>query len=167
MSEPYVGEIRLVGFNFAPVGWFLCQGQTLSISQYETLFQLIGTTYGGDGQSTFQLPNLGGRTPVHTGGPNSYILGQAGGLENVTLTTATLPGHVHPIVVQGASGNVSSPVGAVLAGSTAGQYASTDTNNTSGIVLNPVGGGLPHNNLQPLLCLSYIIAWAGVFPSQS
>jgi microcystin-dependent protein len=167
MSEPYIGEIRLVGFNFAPVNWALCQGQTLAISQNTTLFSLIGTTYGGDGQTTFALPNLSSRTPVHTGGSNSYIIGQTGGVENVTLATVNLPAHIHPIVAQGAAGNVSSPVAALLAGSTAGQYTSTNANNTSGIVLNPVGGGLSHSNLQPALCLTYIIALFGIYPSQS
>jgi len=166
MSQPYVGEIRLVGFNFAPVGWFLCQGQTLAISQYDVLFNLLGTTYGGDGQTTFQLPNLSSRTPVHTGSVNNYVLGQTGGVESVTITPSQFPDHSHLIVVQGTAGDVPSPVGGVLAGSTAGQYA-PGAGAASGPILSSVGSGLPHNNLQPLLCLNYIIAWAGIFPSQS
>jgi microcystin-dependent protein len=167
MSEPYIGEIRLVGFNFAPEGWFLCQGQTLPISEYETLFNLIGTTYGGDGQTTFLLPNLSGRTPVHIGGSDGYVLGQIGGAENVGLTTANLPSHTHPIVAQGAAGNVPSPANALLAGSAADQYTQTPSITSSAMTLTSTGGGQTHNNLQPTLCLSYIIAWAGVFPSQS
>jgi microcystin-dependent protein len=166
MSEPYVGEIRLVGFNFAPIGWFLCQGQTLSISQYDVLFNLIGTTYGGNGQTTFQIPNLSGRTPVHIGGSNGYIQGETGGVESVQLTAGQLPAHAHPIVVQGAAGNVPSPVGGILAGSAADQYAPT-AGAVSGPILSSAGGGQPHSNLQPLVCLNYIIAYAGIYPSQN
>jgi microcystin-dependent protein len=166
MSQPYVGEIRLVGFNFAPEGWFLCQGQTLPISQYEVLFNLIGTTYGGDGQTTFQLPNLASRTPVHMGGSNSYIQGQTGGVESVLLTAGQLPAHSHPIIVQGTAGNVPSPIGGIFADSTAGQYAPT-ASAASGPILSSTGGGQSHNNLQPLVCLNYIIAYAGIYPSQN
>jgi len=165
MSEPYLGELRLVGFNFAPVGWFLCQGQTLPISEYNALFALLGTTYGGDGQTTFQLPNLSSRTPVHTGGTNSYQMGQTGGAENVQLTAAQLPAHSHAIAAQGAAGELPSPAGGIFAGSSAGQYASASST-VSGPILSATGGGQQHDNLQPLLCLSYIIAYEGIFPSQ-
>jgi microcystin-dependent protein len=170
MSQPYIGEIRLVGFNFAPVDWAFCNGQIIAISQNEALFNLIGTTYGGDGQTTFALPNLCSRTPIHMGTSStgtSYTIGEPGGLETVDLTTGQLPSHSHPIVVQGAAGNVPSPVGAVLAGSTAGQYtAVANANGTSGATLTSAGGGTAHNNLQPALCLNYIIALYGIFPSQ-
>jgi microcystin-dependent protein len=166
MSQPYVGEIRLVGFNFAPEGWFLCQGQTLPISQYEVLFNLVGTTYGGDGQTTFQLPNLSGRTPVHIGGSNSYIQGQTGGVESVVVTAGQLPAHSHPITVQATAGNVPSPIGGILANSAADQYAPPAAA-VSGPILSSTGGGQSHRNLQPSLCLNYIIAYAGIYPSQN
>jgi microcystin-dependent protein len=166
MSQPFVGEIRLVGFNFAPVGWFLCQGQTLPISQYDVLFNLLGTTYGGDGQTTFQLPNLSGRTPVHIGGPNGYIQGQTGGVESVVVAAGQLPAHSHPIMVQSTAGNVPSPIGGVFASSAADQYAPA-AGAVSGPVLSTTGGGQSHGNLQPSLCLNYIIAYAGIFPSQN
>ena len=167
MSQPYVGEIRLVGFNFAPVGWFLCQGQTLQISQYDVLFNLLGTTYGGDGQTTFQLPNLSGRTPVHIGGSNNYVQGQTGGVETVLVTAGQLPAHTHPIPVQSTAGNAPSPIGGVFASSTENQYAAPPATAVTGPILSSTGGGQAHNNLQPTLCLNYIIAYAGIYPSQN
>lgn len=170
MSQPYVGEIRAVGFNFAPVDWALCNGALLSISENSVLFNLIGTTYGGDGQSTFALPDLQGRTPVHqgTGGGGTYVMGQRSGVENVTLTLPTIPSHNHPIAAQGANGSVPSPSGAFFAGSSAEQYATT-ANGTAvtGSITGPQGGSLPHNNLQPFLCVNYIIALFGIYPSQN
>ena len=167
MATAYVGEIRAVGFNFAPSGWQLCNGQLLAISNYEVLFNLIGTTYGGDGQNTFALPDLRGRTPVHTGGPLSYVQGQAGGVENVTLTTAQLPAHSHAFTTQGGGGSSLTPSGNFLAGSSLGQYAPTPSTGASGNVLGAAGGGQPHSNLMPYLTVSFIISLYGVYPSQN
>ena len=164
MSTPYVGEIRLVGFNFAPQGWVLCQGQLLSIAEYSTLFQLLGTTYGGDGQTTFGVPDLQGRAAIHQG--SSYIIGTKSGTENVTLLTTQIPQHTHPIAAQGGSGNTTSPGGVFFAGSAEDQYAGA-ASATSGAMLTNIGGSLPHDNLMPYLCLNYIISLFGVFPSQS
>src|SRR5271169_6738103 len=125
MSQPYVGEIRLVGFNFAPVNGALCNGSLLPISEYEVLYNLLGTTYGGDGQNTFGLPDLRGRTPFHqgTGGGSTYVMGQPGGVETVTLLSTQIPSHTHPVNVQNQVGDVSSPIGALFAVSTEDQYA--------------------------------------------
>lgn len=168
MATAYVGEIRMVGFNFPPSGWQLCNGQLLSISEYSTLFNLIGTTYGGDGQNTFALPDLRGRTPIHigTGGGQTYVQGQQGGVENVTLTTSQLPAHNHAVTAEGASGNANSPSGGYFAGSTLGQYASSSSG-VSAAVLQNTGGGQPHNNLMPYLTVSFVISLFGVYPSRS
>ena len=170
MAQSYVGEIRAVGFNFAPVGWVLCDGSLLSISEYSVVFNLIGTTYGGDGVNTFGIPDLRGRTPIHqgTGGGGTYVLGQLSGVENVTLTLPTIPSHRHPIAAQGANGNVNSPTGAYFAGSTAEQYAAA-ANGTAvtGSITGPAGSSQPHSNLQPFLCVNYIISLFGVYPTQN
>jgi microcystin-dependent protein len=169
MATAYVGEIRMVGFNFPPYGWQMCNGQLLAISEYEVLFNLIGTTYGGDGQNTFALPDLRGRTPIHTGtgGGQSYVQGQQGGVENVTLTTQQLPSHSHPFTVQGASGGALTPAGNFLAGSALGQYAPTPATGTSGNVLGAAGGAQPHNNLMPYTTVNFVISLYGVYPSQN
>jgi microcystin-dependent protein len=167
---PYVGEIRMVGFNFPPAGWALCQGQLLPIAQYETLFNLIGTTYGGDGQETFGLPSLASRVPMHTG--PGFVLGQLAGVETVTLTKQTIPPHNHPVVAT-TSGQVLAPNNALPA-----QPSSTQTGvaifdaNTPALPLRdptvgPGGGGQAHNNIQPYLCISFILSLFGVFPSQN
>lgn len=173
MSDPYVGEIRLVGFNFAPVGWAFCNGETLAISQYEVLFQLIGTTYGGDGQQTFQLPDLQGRSPVHQGqgaGLSSRVLGEKAGSEQVTLSPQQMPQHSHPAKCDTTGGNQLSPANGFWSVDPSGQFgnyaASTDS------VMNPgavgmAGGSQPHENLQPYLGMNYIISLFGIFPSQS
>jgi len=170
MGQPYVAEIRAVGFNFAPVGWVFCDGSLLSIAEYDVLFNLIGTTYGGDGVTTFGLPDLRGRTPIHqgTGGGGTYVMGQLSGVENVTLIPSTIPAHAHPIAAQGANGNVTAPTGAYFAGSSAEQYAAA-ANGTAvtGSVTGPTGGSQPHSNLQPYLCVNYIISLFGIFPSQN
>src|SRR5271168_511207 len=121
MSSPYVGEIRMAGFNFAPVGWMFCQGQLLSITQNSTLFQLIGTTYGGDGENTFGLPDLRGRFPVHLG--SSYVLGQSGGAEDVTLIASQMPVHSHAAMCSPVGGNVASPSAAYWSTDPAGNTA--------------------------------------------
>lgn len=173
MSQPYVGEIRLFGGNFRPAGWAFCDGSLLPISENDVLFQLIGTTYGGDGQSTFALPDLRGRVPVHQGTPAgvTYTIGQTGGVESVTLTTAQMPVHTHPMMATG-SGQQASPQGAYFAvvsssqaGANAYGAAPTDTPLVATSVSN-VGGNQPHENMQPTLFVNYIISLFGIFPSQ-
>jgi microcystin-dependent protein len=168
--DPYIGEVRLVGFNFAPVDWALCNGQQLSISENSTLYTLIGTTYGGDGVNTFNLPNLQGRTPVHQGtnGSNTYVIGQLGGAENVTVLANQYPAHTHTLSASSnTSGGVNNPNGNVL-GELANVYSATAPNGTMGSsTLSPAAGGnQPHNNLQPFLAMNWIIALYGIYPSQ-
>ena len=166
MAQPYVGEIRMFGGNFAPAGWMFCEGQLLAISENETLFQLIGTTYGGDGESTFALPDLRGRVPVHMG--NGIILAETGGAEQVTLTVNQTPAHSHPLAASTHAGSQISPAGNVLAAS----YAVTPYINDMplGAPMNaaaagPIGGSQPHTNMQPYLCINFIISLFGIFPS--
>jgi microcystin-dependent protein len=165
MAQPYLGELRIFAGNFAPVGWMFCEGQLLAISLYTSLYQLIGTTYGGDGQSTFALPDLRGRLPVHQG--NSYTLGMTGGVEEVTLTMNQIPGHSHPMLGAIGNGTQTNPDNNVLASSTlmklySGQSATTAMAPTS---ITSIGGSQPHNNMQPYLCLNYIISMFGIYPS--
>ena len=167
MSQPYVGEIRLFAGNFAPLNWAFCDGQVLSIADNVVLFELIGTTYGGDGQVTFQLPDLRGRVPVHQGA--GYVQGESGGQETVTLTASQMPTHAHAMrastspasVMQGPSGVVASSVAMRLYGSGAPTMA-MDPN-----ALAQAGGGQPHENMPPFVALNYIISLFGVFPSQN
>jgi microcystin-dependent protein len=167
MSEPFVGEIRMFAGNFAPVGWALCQGQVMPISENETLFNLIGTTYGGDGQLTFALPNLQSRIPMHIG--QSLGLGQAAGEEQVTLTTEQMPAHSHALIATSASGTQSSPKGNTLAASAT--VALYNGNPPSTALAAPAvqntGGGQPHENMQPFLVVNFIISLFGVYPTQS
>jgi microcystin-dependent protein len=166
MSEPYVGEIRMAGFNFVPADWLACNGQLLSISQYETLFTLIGTTYGGDGQTTFALPNLQGRIPMHQG--SGFPVGQQAGEETVTLGLGQIPAHSHTLNAQSAQGGQGSPVGNVWAASPLDQFSSVSPVTTlSASALGYVGGNQAHDNLPPFLVVNYIIAPFGVYPSQS
>ena len=167
MSQPYVGECRLVGFNFAPVDWLMCQGQLLAISQYETLFNLIGTTYGGDGQQTFQLPDLRGRSPIHQG--SGMVVAQIGGTENVTLNVQQLPIHNHGLQGSGINGTSNNFAGGVLAQCPTPVYRSNQAP-TKALNLSSVsntGSSVPHNNLQPYLTMTWIISLFGVYPSQS
>ncbi len=168
MSEPYVGEIRMVGFNFAPVGWAFCNGALMAISQSETLFNLIGTTYGGDGQNTFALPDLQGRFPVHQG--SSYIIGELGGVENVTLAVNQMPAHNHRAVCSSGGGNVAAPNAAFWStdpeGNTAAYNETAGGSMATGALAN-AGSGLPHENVQPFLGLNFIISLFGIFPSQT
>lgn len=165
MAQPYVGEIRMFAGNFAPAGWMFCEGQLLPIAENETLFQLIGTTYGGDGQSTFALPDLRGRLPLHQG--NGFILAETGGAEEITLTTQQIPAHAHPLLATTAVGTAASPQGSLLAASGSsnvyrlGPSAVALSNQTVG----PVGGSQPHTNFQPYLCVDFIISLFGIFPS--
>jgi microcystin-dependent protein len=167
MSQPYVGEIRMFAGNFAPAGWMFCEGQLLPISEYETLFNLIGTTYGGDGQSTFALPDLRGRLPIHQG--NGFTLAETGGVEDVTLNVPQIPAHSHPFLAttDGVSG--SSPSGSVLAAMTLPlnelYVPAAGTVALSPAAISGTGGSQPHSNFQPYLCISFIISLFGVFPS--
>jgi microcystin-dependent protein len=164
VAQPYVGEIRMFAGNFAPAGWMFCEGQLLPISENETLFQLIGTTYGGDGQSTFALPDLRGRIPLHQG---SHILAETGGAEEITLTTNQIPAHSHPFLAAGVDGNQTPAQGALPANSlNATPYINfaPDTN-MKATSISPTGGSQPHTNFQPYLCIDYIISLFGIFPS--
>jgi len=168
MSSPYVGEIRMFGGNFAPAGWAFCEGQTLPISEYETLFNLIGTTYGGDGQSTFNLPDLRGRFPMHQG--SGFVISQQGGVETVTLTVNQIPLHNHLALCSGGGGSVQGPVGAFWSTDPAGNTAAYNESGGSlmaGGAIGHAGGSQPHDNMQPYLAVSFIISLFGVFPSQT
>jgi microcystin-dependent protein len=159
----YVGEIRMFGGNFAPVGWMFCNGQILSISQYEALYALIGTTYGGDGNSTFALPNLQSRVPMHSG--NGATLGERGGVEEVTLTTNQIPAHSHAFGVSSKFGSTNTPEGTVLARSTLNQFTdSAEATATTG-TLGSTGGSQLHTNMQPYLAINYIICVNGIYPN--
>ncbi len=164
MAQPYVGEIRMFAGNFAPAGWSFCEGQLLPISENETLFQLIGTTYGGDGEETFALPDLRGRVPIHQG--NSFILAQTGGAEEVTLTVNQIPAHSHAMLAVAGVGNTANPQNALPAQPTASIYnAGTNPVNMAPQIVTPVGGSQPHTNFQPYLCIDFIISLFGIFPS--
>jgi microcystin-dependent protein len=164
MANNFVGEIRMTGFNFAPEGWFLCNGQLLPISEYEVLFQLIGTTYGGDGQTTFALPNLQGRIPVHQG--NGFVIGELSGSETVTLSLNQIPAHTHALSAQTAGGNMPSPAAGVWASSALEQFSSSSPTSSMAALLVNTGGDQPHNNVPPYLTVNFVIAWSGIFPSQ-
>ncbi len=173
MAQPYVGEIRMFAGNFPPLGWLFCDGSLQSISENETLFQLIGTTYGGDGQETFALPGLASRVPIHMGtGPDgtTYQIGEAAGVEQVTLTTQQIPNHTHTVV----AGNAASsqmPGGAIFAPATSAQAGvkmygvDTPLVSLNANAVTPVGGAQPHENTQPFLCINFIISLYGIFPS--
>jgi microcystin-dependent protein len=167
MAQPYVGEIRMFAGNFAPAGWMFCEGQLLPISENETLFQLIGTTYGGDGEETFALPDLRGRLPMHFG--NGFILAETGGVEEVTLTVQQIPVHSHPMTASSDIANTPNPGGNVLARS--GQvnmfFNGSPSVQMSPQMVGPVGGNQPHTNFQPYLCVDFIISLFGLFPSQT
>jgi microcystin-dependent protein len=166
MSQPYIGEIRMFGGNFAPAGWAFCDGSILSIAENDTLFTLIGTTYGGDGQTTFALPNLQSRVPVHMG--NGFTLAQTGGEEQVTLTVNQIPAHSHVPQANSGTGTQTSPAGNVWASSSNFPYAT----NAPSASMNPgavglAGGSQPHDNMVPFLAINFIISLFGIYPSQS
>jgi microcystin-dependent protein len=172
MSNPYVGEIRMFGGNFAPAGWMFCQGQLLPISEYETLFQLIGTTYGGDGQETFGLPNMASRIPVHMGqGPGisqNYQIGEVGGVESVLLTQQNVPIHSHAFQASSGTGLAAQPESNVLAASRDYKTFATNPSPTAPMAAGsivPTGGSQPHENMGPYQCVSFIISLFGIFPS--
>jgi microcystin-dependent protein len=174
MSQPYIGEIRMFAGNFAPAGWMLCEGQLLAISEFEALFNLLGTTYGGDGQSTFALPDLRGRLPMHMG--QGFTLAENGGVEVVTLTVQQIPSHSH-VPLCSVAGNSGTPVRNYWAtdpfGNTAAYNESDGSmmsvGNGHGVpgAIGSAGGSQPHNNLSPYLCVDFIISLFGIFPSQT
>jgi len=167
MAQPYVGEIRMFAGNFAPAGWMFCEGQLLPISENETLFQLIGTTYGGDGQSTFSLPDLRGRLPLHQG--NGFILAETGGAEEITLTIPQIPAHSHPLLGSlntATSLTANNGLFCASTGATVSPYGSdAPRTNLAAQTISPVGGSQPHTNFQPYLCVDFIISLFGIFPS--
>jgi microcystin-dependent protein len=170
MAQPYVGEIRMFAGNFPPVGWLFCDGQPLPISENETLFQLIGTTYGGDGESTFNLPNLQSRVPLHMGtGPDgvNYQLAEAAGVESVTLTVQQIPVHNHALLVTKNAGTSNSPSGGLTGESASVKMYVADqpASPMNAGSVGPQGGSQPHENCQPFLCINYIISLFGLFPS--
>ena len=172
MSEPFVGEIRMFGFNFAPQGWALCNGQLLPINQNQALFSLLGTTYGGDGRTTFALPNMQSRVPVCQGqgpGLSSYAEGQAGGTETVTLAATQMPGHTHPVKASSSAAASDQPEGRALARSASHIYtAKPDTSTVMNAdMLGDAGGSQPHDNIQPYLAVNFCIALNGIFPSRN
>jgi microcystin-dependent protein len=176
MTTPYVGEIRLLSFPRIPNGWFACDGSLLPISQYDVLFVLLGTTYGGDGISTFGVPDLRGQLPLHMGtgqGLTPRVLGQAGGAENVTLLTANMPQHAHTYAATSSVASATAPSSSLELGALSNDkmYATTTTG-AIGFAMTPaaissIGGNLPHENTMPTLTVSFCIAWADIFPSQS
>ena len=179
MDEPYIGEIRSIAFGYAPKGWAFCNGQTLPISQNQALFSLLGTTYGGNGSTTFNLPNLQSRVPVGAGqgpGLQNYVLGQQAGTETVALTPDQMPAHEHSIVgtmQAGAAADETGPVGNFPAGDASNHYSAGPKNATLGPA-NAVkgqtaaqGGNQPHDNRQPYLATYFVIALQGIFPSRS
>jgi len=173
MSDPYVGEIRMFGGSFAPAGWAMCQGQLMAISQNDTLFNLIGTTYGGDGQSTFGLPNLAGRAPVHQGqGPGitqNYTIGEAAGVESVTVTTQQMPTHTHALIASQDPANAITGANGILATppQLSAYFTSAPDTALNNATVQPVGGSQPHENMQPYLVITFIISLFGIFPSQT
>lgn len=175
MGEPYIGEIRMFGGSFPPAGWAFCEGQLMAISENDALFTLIGTTYGGDGQETFALPDLQGRIPLHMGtGPDgtTYTIGEKAGVESVTLTVNQIPTHTHVPIANSTAGTVSSPAGATWSAAGTGEQIFSEppnppagTMHVNGIL--PTGGSQPHDNMAPYLVISFIISLFGVFPSQT
>lgn len=176
MADPFVAEIRIFPFNFAPKGWAFCDGQLLPISQNTALFSLLGTVYGGDGKSTFALPDLQGSAPMHPGqgqGLSLFDLGQIGGSETITLLQSEMPAHTHGVGrALNDAGNSITPVNSVWAQSAAGRGGAalykdgSPTGPVNNQSLNLAGGGLPHNNMQPYLTLNFCIALQGVFPAR-
>jgi microcystin-dependent protein len=177
MSQPYIGEIRMFGGSFAPAGWMTCDGQLLPISEYDTLFNLIGTTYGGDGQTTFGLPNLAARVPLHVGsnGTTNYGIADNGGVTSVTLSVNQIPIHTHPIIADGNNATSVDPTNAYYAGSTPKLLYTVPNSssnpdppnfrNFNAQMLQAQGGSQPHDNMQPYLAITFIISLFGVYPS--
>jgi microcystin-dependent protein len=172
MPEPYVGEIRMFAGNFPPNGWAICNGQPLPISENDVLFQLIGTTYGGDGQETFNLPDLQSRVPIHMGTGSdgiNYQIGDSGGVETVTLSTQQMPNHTHAMIATGSNGGPSTPAGNILANCTGVKMfvANAPTSPLNPKTVLSSGGSQPHENVQPYLAINFIISLFGIFPTQN
>ena len=170
MSDPFIGEIRMFGGSFAPAGWAFCDGQLQPISENDALFTLIGTTYGGDGQETFALPNLQSRVPMHQGqGPGlsqNYVIGERAGVESVTLTTQQIPSHNHALVASTDPANQIAGTNGVLAAAVSQSYlfGADPTTQLNAAMVQPQGGSQPHENMQPYLTISFIISLFGIFP---
>jgi microcystin-dependent protein len=169
MATPFLGELRTVAFNFPPRGWAFCNGQMLQIAQNQALYSILGTTYGGNGTTTFALPNLQGATPMHTGG--GMTLGQRGGEANHTLSAAEMPAHSHAVNGNSGDGNVDSPAGnvwaPVQASASTNAYSTAQNGTMSAAAVGPAGGSQPHDNMQPYLVVNVIIALVGIFPSRN
>jgi microcystin-dependent protein len=170
MGQPFVGEIRMFGGSFAPAGWAMCQGQLMPISQNETLFNLIGTTYGGDGQETFALPNLSGRCPIHQGTlqGTTFTIGEVAGTESVTLTTQQIPQHTHAFLGSGNNATGPAPGSGTMPGNSLQVKIWSAFPNTATMAatsLQAQGGSQPHENMMPYLCVTFIISLFGLFPS--
>ena len=170
MATPSIGEIRMVGFNFAPKGYALCNGQLMPISQNAALFSILGTTYGGNGTTTFALPDLRSRAPVHTGqgsGLSPYVLGQNGGTENVTLLTQQMPGHSHTPMANATTVNQASPAAGFWGNSQQSNYSASASVALAAGAIAQAGSSLPHSNIQPYLTINFVIALVGIFPSRN
>ncbi|HEX2052535.1 MAG TPA: tail fiber protein [Actinomycetota bacterium] len=166
MAQPYIGEIRMFAGNFAPAGWLFCNGEVLPIAENDALFTLIGTTYGGDGQETFALPNLCSRIPVHQG--QNVQLGEMGGSESVTLTVNQLPRHNHLFLASSNNASMTTPNGTVVGTPTVVDlYRTSDATDAMASCVGPSGGNQPHENVPPFLCINFIISLFGIFPSQT
>jgi microcystin-dependent protein len=165
MAEPFLSEIRIMSFVFAPKGWALCNGQLLPINQNQALFSLLGTTYGGDGRVNFALPDLRGKTPIHEG--DGFTLGQKGGEQAHTVTQSEMPQHIHFAQCKNTNATVNTPNGAVLAATTAFYHGPTSLVTLHPASVANIGGSQPHQNMQPFLTLSFCIALQGIFPSQT
>lgn len=165
MSEPFLSEIKLVSFNFAPRGWALCNGQLLPINQNQALFALLGTTYGGDGRTTFALPSLRGRVPIHAG--SGHTLGEAAGSTVVTLSTQQMPAHSHPMNATNSGGDTNVAAGNYLANFNNGYAPPAALTTLAPAAVTSAGGSQPHNNMMPYLVLNFVIALQGIFPSRN
>ena len=166
MAQPYIGEIRMFAGNYAPAGWIFCEGQLLPISEFDTLFTLIGTTYGGDGQETFGIPDLRGRVPIHQGA--GFLLGENGGAEEITLSQNQIPQHNHAFLADTGAGQSPTPSGNVLLAASPNLDVFREFPPSVAMApqaIGPVGGSQPHTNFQPYLCLNFILSLYGLFPS--
>jgi len=169
MSDPYIGEIKLISFNFPPKGWAFCNGQLLAINQNQALFSILGTMYGGNGQTNFALPNLQGRVPIHQGiNQGSYNVGQVGGETSHTLTINELPAHLHPAVAQSTPSTPgATPLNSIWAATPSAAFASAPNVSMNPAAVTTTGGSQPHENMPPYLVLNYVIALVGIFPSRN
>jgi microcystin-dependent protein len=165
MSDPFLGEIKIISWNYPPKGWAFCSGQLLPINQNQALFSLLGTTYGGNGQTTFGLPDFRGRVPVHVGG--GFTQGQSGGEEFHTLGSAEMPAHNHPVNGTTSPGTVNTASGNFLANSNVSPYRTTANTAFNAAMVSNAGGSQPHENRQPFLVLNFVVALQGIFPSRN